>query len=248
MRICVSGWDYNEDFLAALREIHSQFDVTIINHRSKLPAAMFNGIVLVSTPNVGLEFGCYDYFLKTAWDRKSDVLFCHDDIRVSDPSVFEKISKITADQAYIWRDKAERMANGGKHGRAIFCSARFLRFIRDWECNCPQGKGKNDRQRDGRRLKGTGPHCGFWFDPMNTGHTTGTPPEGMRHYNDAIYHFHWMLGRIRDQKVGMKKLWPNPKEKMLVVQHKYFPGFEAGRRNTWNHKKREQKKYGSETG
>ena len=247
MKICVAGWDYQKDYLWALRQAHKEFDVIIINHRPELPAAVFNGIVLISIENIGLEFGCYDYFLKTCWDGKSNVLFTHDDMRVDDPSVFKKISQLDDDQAYIWRDKAERVANGGKHGRAIFCSARFLNFILDWECNCPKCNGKRDNKNK-RLLKGTGPHRGFWFDPHNTGHTTGTPPNGVRHYNDAIYHFHWMLGRIRDRKVGPQTMWPNPEgDPMFVVQHRYFPGFEAGRRNTWDHINREKARYGDDS-
>lgn len=46
-------------------------------------------------------------------------------------------------------------------------------------------------------LRGQGPHTGFWFDRDNCGHNRGRPPVGIRHYNDAIYHFALQCSRLR---------------------------------------------------
>ena len=90
-------------------------------------------------------------------------------------------------------------------------------------------------------------HTGFWYDFYNEGHIAGKPPVGVRHYNDAIYHFHWFLGRIRDQRCGDKNGWPMPAVKMNVVNRVYIDGIVAGRRNEWKHIIREINKYGTET-
>ena len=46
-------------------------------------------------------------------------------------------------------------------------------------------------------LRGQGPHTGFWFDLDNSGHSRGRPPVGIRHYNDAIYHFALQCSRLK---------------------------------------------------
>jgi predicted nucleic acid-binding Zn ribbon protein len=46
-------------------------------------------------------------------------------------------------------------------------------------------------------LVGQGAHTGFWFDRLNRGHNSGRPPVGVRHYNDAIYHFALQCSRLK---------------------------------------------------
>jgi hypothetical protein len=246
MQICVAGWYFDRGFLNSLSNVQDKFRTTIISH---LPDAYeryeLNGARVIPIPNVGLEFGCYDYYLKNAWNGRDDVLFMHDDMKIKDPSVFSSISKLDIDCAYIFRNYAEEKANGGKHGRAIFCSARFLAFLIDFTCVCHQSEDREDvHHNKGTILKGQGPHTGFWFDKDNTGHIMGKPPVGIRHYNDAIHHFHWVLGRVRDQRCGTKEGWPNPKEKMDVVNRIFFSDLVAARRGCYKHIEREQKRYG----
>jgi hypothetical protein len=205
---------------------------------------------VVHIPNIGLEFGCYDYYLKNLWNEKDAVLFMHDDTKIENVDVFDGISRLGTDGidcAYIFRDHAEERANGGRHGRAIYCSARFLTFLKNWECVCHQSEDREDvHHNKGTILKGQGPHTGFWYDKNNKGHVSGKPPVGIRHYNDAIYHFHWQLGRIRDQRCGPQEGWPNPKEKMNVVNRVFFPEVVAARRGCYKHIQREQARYGKE--
>ena len=112
------------------------------------------------------------------------------------------------------------MGNGGKHGRAIFVSAKLLKFMLDYECDCYQCLDHTDGY--GHAIKASNQHNGFWFDIKNTGHTTGKPPAGVRHYNAMIEHFHRYMGWIRDQKLG------NPK--MNVLNRIHLPAFDCARR------------------
>ena len=165
------------------------------------------------------------------------MFFTHDDTVVGG-KVFDEIAKIRHDCAYVFRDEAEERSNGGKHGRAIFCSARFLKLILNYECNCHQAKDREDRHHhEGAILKGTGPHKGFWYDPENKGFVSGRPDYGRRHYNEGIYHFHWILGRVRDGKCG------NEKGAYDVVNRVYFPEYNSGRRGDWRHVERERKRW-----
>lgn len=241
MQICVVGW-YGHKDLYALLEL-CEYPVTVISHKKEND---YLSLPTVNIPNIGLEFGCYDYFLNKVWVA-GDVLFMHDDMIVDDLSVFDRIFELEHDCAYIFRDYAEHRANGGKHGRAIYCSHRFLKLIKETVCKCHWCEEKKDvhHNPDGvLPLINDGSHQGFWFDPYNEGHIAGKPPVGIRHYNSAIDHFHWTLGRIRDQRYGDKSLWPNPKEKMDVVNRVYFSDIIAGRRNCWKHIDREKQRYG----
>jgi hypothetical protein len=247
MEICVAGWYFEPHFLEKLSEVTNKYRVTIVSH---VPDGWddyhLNGCRVIPIPNIGLEFGCYDYYLKNLWTGRSDVLFIHDDTKIKNSVVFNDISNLDVDCAYIFRDAAEERANGGKHGRAIFCSARFLAFLIQHECVCEQSTDREDvHHNPGTILKGQGPHTGFWYDKENKGHVAGKPPVGIRHYNDAIYHFHWTLGRIRDQRCGPKEGWPNPSEKMDVVNRVFFSDLVAARRGCYKHVEREQARYGT---
>lgn len=249
MEICIAGWYFDKKFLGVMDFINreTKHSVYIISHLPANNNGDVGSLIVESIPNVGLEFGCYDYYLKNVWNGSNDVLFIHDDTNIKDPVVFDSIADLGVDCAYIFRDSAEEKANGGKHGRAIFCSKRFLDFLIGFECTCHQSTDREDvHHNKGTILKGQGPHTGFWFDKDNTGHVAGKPPVGIRHYNDAIHHFHWTLGRIRDQRCGPKQDWPNPKEKMDVVNRVFFSDVVAARRGCYKHIEREQKRYGVE--
>jgi hypothetical protein len=184
--------------------------------------------------------------MKKIWNGNDSVLFLHDDLRVESSQVIDAICKLKHDCAYIFRDKAEEKANGGMHGRAIYCSQRFLEFVKNFKCCCKWLLEKEDPHNKEHLLPPLGNyHKGFWYDYNNMGHVSGKPPVGVRHYNEAIYHFHWFLGRVRDQRCGSKDMWPNPKVKMDVVNRVLDSGFLAGRRNEWRHIEREIKRYGT---
>lgn len=240
MQICVVGFYGHKEFYDLLKTV--RYPITVISHNKDND---YFDLPTINIPNIGLEFGCYDYYLKNVW-KSGSVLFMHDDIQIEDASVFDKISSLKQDVAYIFRDLAEHGANGGKHGRAIYCSGRFLKLVSEVECDCHWCWEKEDvHHNPGTILPGiNSPHKGFWFDPNNEDHVSGKPPIGIRHYNSAIEHFHWVLGRVRDQRYGDESLWPSPAVKMDVVNQVYFDNIIAGRRNTWRHMDREIARYG----
>jgi hypothetical protein len=107
----------------------------------------------VLIPNIGLEWGAYDYYLKHIWNKESDVLFCHDDIKVESPEVFDEISKLKDDCVFIFKDEPDEIANKGRerigiHGRAVFMKRKFVQEFLD--------------------------NGGFWYDQYNRGVTEDT--------------------------------------------------------------------------
>lgn len=211
MNVCVAGWYWNDQFLSVLNEVSKKHFVYIVAHNEPKKAIY---VTYKTIQNIGLEFGCYNYFLMNTW-IDGNTLFVHDDTTVSGPEVFDRISEISHDCAYIFRDRFEEEANGGKHGRAFFCSKRFMRYLKD--------------------------NGGFWYDKENFGYTgakgqqrpvrrNGKPIN----FNEGINRFHKMLGIIRN----------NNELEFDVVNRVYSQDFEAGRRGTWRHKLREWTRYG----
>ena len=180
MKICVVGWYFDRDFLNSLRDVSRMYPAMIISHRPQmeLKPEVYRDLKIHCVENVGLEFGAYAFYLKCIWDERSSVLFTHDDTRVSSIGVFDRIADIPHDCAYIFRDAAEEKANGGKHGRAIFCKPAFL-----------------------HRLKTKG---GFWFDKRNKGYSGAgmARPYPDMDFNEGINQFHKYLGRLRDERIG----------------------------------------------
>lgn len=116
MNICVAGWYFYAPLINVLRDRLYY----IIAHREP-DKAIGNCTVI---PNVGLEFGCYDYYLKQMW-AGGDALFIHDDTCFT-PRTLDVVAALTCDQAFLFGSEADAKANGGAHGRVVFCSERFL--------------------------------------------------------------------------------------------------------------------------
>jgi hypothetical protein len=215
MKICIAGWHFTAENLKTFNKINQRFEVFVVNHNvDKEYLLMESDLSYTTIPNIGLEFGCYDYYLKNVWDKKSNILFMHDDINIMDLNVFDDIDKILVDQAYIFNNDIEEKNNGGKHGRMIYMSKKILNFLLTCERECEESNTHIDNHNINNVLIGTGKYTGFWFDPNNIGHTTGKPPIGIRHYNQSIYIFHKDMGKIRDRKFN--------NDKMDVVNRLYF--------------------------
>lgn len=155
MRICLAGWYFHEPLFEVLDR--SKYGWFVVAHRKPedpdIPAHWI--------PNVGLEFGCYDWFLKNEW-KGDDVLFMHDDNEITEKAL-DLISKLDRDQVFLFSSEEEARANGYAHGRAMFCSEKFLRKL----------------YVDG----------GFWFDEGNTGQIPPTTAEGPNFHNAGIQTF-----------------------------------------------------------
>lgn len=181
MKICICGWYYQEEFYNELKK--SKYDITIISNKSEVPESiskMFNNIVI--RKNIGLEFGAYNHYVKNN-EVDDSILFLHDDTLIT----IEQINQIEEscrclDQAYIFANYDEQKKNGGKHGRCIYMSAKFLNYLKT-------------------------EHSGIPYDERNNGYNgTSKNPEGLD-YNESINRYHRLLGRIRDKKLGFKILY-----------------------------------------
>lgn len=206
-----------------LREIHTQYPVTVIGHRTPPGGVDVPGLDL--TENIGLEFGAYDHYLRFHWIwHRDDVLFMHDDVKLSDVSFFHKVAarlQDGVDQAFVFRDETRAAANQRWHGRAFFCSSRFLVHTLAFLCDCQESKDHVDTHNPQHVLRGQGVHNGFWYDRENIDHTRGKPPVGVRHYNTAILHFARFCGRVGSGRFGVR---------MNAGGYACIPEFNGGRR------------------
>ena len=231
MKICISGWYFVDPekrvpqeeidaFYKLMAGVHKKYPVFIASH-FKHEFLEKTGIPYAVTSVGGLEYASYDYYLKRVWDMKDAVLFMHDDERIAGIEAFDQIAALKdqgVDQAYIFEDEAEGVANGRQHGRGIYCSQKFLFWLLSYICKCPQADDHYDTHNPDALLLGIGPHTGFWFDPYNRGdHTAGKPPKGVRHYNEGVYHFNGTVEQAARR--GMKTRF-----------QAYVPGFISGRR------------------
>ena len=238
MQICVCGWYFltNPKVLDDLKKLNKQFPVFIVSHQTSKEAdeiLQASGLNYQIIPNIGLEFGSYDFFIKVKWDQINNILFMHDDIDIQDIDEFYRIAKLTCDHAYIFQDKIEEDINQHRHGRMIYLSARIIKKMLNTVCDCKYAYDWIDQEHNpGCVIQGSGPHTGFWFDPYNYGHTCGKPPvyfsihheqnqvsepKSIWHYNHGMFHFDKQMGSYRNE---------------FDVRHlHYAPGLFIGRRN-----------------
>jgi hypothetical protein len=174
MRICLAGWYFHNPLSDALQE--TRHDVFVVSHKP--------GRGRVAIPNVGLEFGCYDWYLKHEW-KSGDVLFMHDDLEVTEKALMI-IANINRDQAFLFSSEEEAKANGYAHGRALYCSEKFLRKLKE----------------DG----------GFWYDEGNHGDIRPTTADGPNYHNAGILTFRAYLQTLpKDYSVGRYAFIPGLK-------------------------------------
>jgi hypothetical protein len=112
-----------------------------------------------TAPNVGLEFGCYCEYLFHEW-KGGPALFVHDDTDVTEAAL-DAIAAMTVDQAFLFASEAEAAANGNAHGRAIFCSEKFLTRLK-----VDGGFWYDERPSDGKPIPATTANEPAWH---NTG-------------------------------------------------------------------------------
>jgi hypothetical protein len=135
MQICIAGWYF---FKECLEPLSHHKGAHVVAHR---PGCCYN-IPCTILDNIGLEFHCYDHFVKNIWDKKSDVMFCHDDIFIKDISLIEDVEKINSEIEMIWHSEVQKRRNYA-HGRMFKCSANYLTV-----------------------------NSGFWYDENNFGNTS----------------------------------------------------------------------------
>ena len=125
IKICVVGWHFFSDFYNKLDQ--SKYETYIVAHRyNKILDAIKLEYSVIE--NIGLEFHAYDYYIKNIWDKKSNVIFMHDDIEIEDIKclykIFKRCEKENIYQCYIFGEKGK-----GSHGRCIYMSKKFIEMI-----------------------------------------------------------------------------------------------------------------------
>jgi hypothetical protein len=165
MKICVAGWYYHKPFLETIQ--NSKYESFLVAHRDFFGflggPSKREKLTIPSAPvvNVGLEFGCYDWYLKNEW-KSGDVLFMHDDLEITEKALMI-IANLNRDQVFLFSSEDEARANGYAHGRAMYCSEKFLTKLKE----------------DG----------GFWYDEGNTGQIPPTTADSPNHHNAGILTF-----------------------------------------------------------
>ena len=226
----------NPKVLEDLKKVNEKYPVFVVSHRTSKEAddvLKASGLDYVIIPNIGLEFGSYDFFIKVKWNQSSPVLFMHDDVDIQDFAEFDQIAELACDHAYVFQDKIEEDINQHRHGRMIYLSGRIIEKMLNTVCECKYAYDWIDTEHNpGCVIQGSGPHTGFWFDPYNSGHTCGKPPvlftihheqkqvsepKAIWHYNHGMFHF--------DRQMG------NWRKEFDVLKIHFAPGLFLGRRN-----------------
>jgi len=188
MKICVCGWYFNEKFYASLWRVNHKYPVFIMAHKDHEMLKICDLPYMV-IENKGLEWGAYNHYIKNIWDEKDSVLFMHDDMDLLPfvknyeitPSelVFNFLSEISSDQAYIFQNRREDVLNYGRHGRMIFMSERLLFLL------------KKDKDLP--------------FDHNNNGYVgEGEKPENVKFHNFGIMAIDEKFKEIQEQRPGWK--------------------------------------------
>lgn len=153
MKICVCGWYFNENFMRQLEE-QKKYPVVVVSHK-RVPIRLPH----VYRPNVGLEWGAYDHYLKRIYDGKDKVFFTHDDNEAEDIGVFDDLAKCDLDVGFVFRNQEEATWAFDRHGRAIVMSERFLNFTKKEKFSLKDsGSGEKYMQH------------GLWYDRGNYGY------------------------------------------------------------------------------
>jgi len=190
MKIAVCGWYFHEKLYASLWRVNQKYPVFIIAHGDHELLKICDLPYMVKE-NKGLEWGAYNYYIKNIWDENDSVLFMHDDMEllpfvkdyeiIPPEFVFNFLSKIECDQAYIFQTRRDEVLNFGHHGRMVFMSERLLRILK--------------RQGD------------LPFDKNNEGYTgQDRKPENVKFHNYGIMAIDEKFREIQESRPGWKLL------------------------------------------
>ena len=174
LNLALCGWYFHPPLLATLAASkHPWFAVC---HKAP-PVALEHFIVI---PNVGLEFGAYQFYLENHW-QGGPVLLLHDDLEITEAAL-DAISKMDVDQAFLFSSPADAEANGKAHGRAMFCSEKFL-----------------------TRLKADG---GFWYseEPCDGAPIPPTTADAPDFHNAAIQVFRAYLESLPQDEFAVNRV------------------------------------------
>ncbi len=76
--------------------------------------------------NIGLEFGAYDWYIKNIWDKKSNIVFMHDDIVIDKTFNFNDLFKLSKGKDYVVFRNDLKISGGG---RCIYLSNKLISLL-----------------------------------------------------------------------------------------------------------------------
>ena len=126
-KICIVGWHY-------FPEVYKHFENNFLSS-SYIVAHCYNKLLdntkleYSVIKNIGLEFGCYDYYIKNIWDKKSNVLFMHDDMKIFDRKVIKDIFKKCRGYDYVYVLSKSRDKKQGKSYRCFYLSIKIINLL-----------------------------------------------------------------------------------------------------------------------
>ncbi len=195
-KVCVAGWTFPKNLYKQLSI--SSLDIFIVAHKYNkvLDDLKLNYKII---KNIGRECHIYDWYIKNIWDKKSDVLFMHDDVRIKkfDKSfilIFKKAKGL--DISFIMGGKENKFKTNS--GRCMYYSSKLIKlYLKEYN--------------------------GIWYDIHNKGYTFNT----FEHYDSYIYNkkykkYMYKEGRdfVLSRKALIKKYklkWKNIIDRKIIL-------------------------------
>ena len=140
--ICVVGWHFWPSFYKKISFLQNSVHVVAHRYNSLLENKNFSYNV---KKNIGLEYGAYDWYIKNKWDKRSNILFMHDDISIGgNNAIYNLINKCSAFDLVHIIGKNE--PKGIKFSfRCIYFSRRMIEKIKAYPLLAGfRGKGRTD--------------------------------------------------------------------------------------------------------
>jgi len=240
LSICVLGYHYWPEVYDVLTNINrsDSCNVYVVKRGKEQDEPDLSHLYGIDSPNVGLDVGGYDFFLKNFWDWKSGVLFMHDDIRIAkrafsvvmDYSGYDRVFFFgTKKQEYMNRGRKYRRDGWkvGKSTRAFYCSRRFLKAMLNYTCCCHEAESHYCKYSK-KVVPGMGPHTGFFYDKFNYGTLDEdeiAKSSDMREFNCGVRHLAEQRRMITeatgehfnaDISVVTPEIWPAMRDKGFI--------------------------------
>jgi len=129
IEICVVGWYFSSNIYKQFKKSPFRFHIVAHRHNDILDNLDFKYSVI---KNIGLEYGAYDWYIKNAWDKKSDILFIHDDIELRNftktfSNVFKKIRDNNISFSHILGIKD--IKRNSNCNRCVFLSSKIVKLL-----------------------------------------------------------------------------------------------------------------------
>jgi len=143
-KICVVGWHFFPGFYKYLSKNYQKETFVVVHQYNKILDDLKLNYKVIK--NVGLEFGAYDYYIKNIWDKKSNVLFIHDDTKIEKGDPIKNIFKYSEKYDYNYVLSSNCRKTQTKSNRCFILSKKVINlFLKEFN--------------------------GMWYDKYNIGYT-----------------------------------------------------------------------------